>query len=133
MVVVASLAAKGEKSRHDVTPLGGPAEGRGKSCMGVIKHGLEPWRHVERPDRRRRLSLSQVEVRCLSCHACLLTALGHVLLAGHLQRGDKRSRVVFGNFIRCASFPPTETPLGRSDLSLNETTQAQLRVDNGQF
>src|SRR6516162_8732783 len=50
--------------------------------MGVIKHGLEPWRHVERPDRRRRLSLSQVEVRCRACHSCLLTALGHVLWRG---------------------------------------------------
>jgi hypothetical protein len=47
--------------------------------MGVIKHGLEPWRYIERPYRRRRLSLSQVEVRCFSCQSYLLTALSDVL------------------------------------------------------
>jgi hypothetical protein len=36
------------------------------------------------PEARRLVtfSLSQVEVRCLSCHSCLLTALGHVLWRG---------------------------------------------------
>jgi hypothetical protein len=73
-----------EKLRHDVTPLGDTSEGLGKGRMGAIEHGLEPWRHIKRSDRRRGLSISQVEVRRLSCHLWPPHGIGVMYLAGQL-------------------------------------------------
>src|SRR5262249_25534557 len=58
-----------EKPGHDVATFGDSPERRRKGRMGAFEHGLEPWRHIKRPDRRRRFSISQVEVCCLSCHS----------------------------------------------------------------
>ena len=57
-----------EETRHDGSTLGDTPEGLGKRRAGAIEHGLEPWRHIKGPDCRRRLSLPQLEVRCLSRH-----------------------------------------------------------------